>query len=124
MAHYAFLDENNKVTEVIVGKNENENGIDWEQHYSEIKGQTCKRCSYNTIGGIHKNDGTSFRKNYPGHGFQYDESRDAFIPPKEYNSWSLNEETCLWQPPIQKPNDGKKYIWNENIVNWEEVIIE
>jgi len=124
MAHYAFLDGNNKVTEVIVGKNENENGIDWEQHYSEIKGQTCKRCSYNTIGGIHKNDGTPFRKNYPGHGFQYDESRDAFIPPKEYNSWSLNEETCLWQPPIQKPNDGKKYIWNENIVNWEEVIIE
>ena len=124
MAHYAFLDENNKVTEVIVGKDENEYGIDWEQHYSEIKGQTCKRCSYNTIGGIHKNDGTSFRKNYPGHGFQYDESRDAFIPPKEYNSWSLNEETCLWQPPIERPNDGKKYVWNEEITNWEEIIID
>ena len=124
MAHYAFLDENNKVTEVIVGKDENENGIDWEQHYSEIKGQTCKRCSYNTIGGIHKNDGTSFRKNYPGHGFQYDESRDAFIPPKEYNSWSLNEETCLWEAPVERPNDSKKYIWNEEITNWEEVIIE
>ena len=124
MAHYAFLDENNKVTEVIVGKDENEGGIDWEQHYSEIKGQPCKRCSYNTIGGTHKNDGTSFRKNYPGHGFQYDESRDAFIPPKEYNSWSLNEDRCLWEPPIERPNDGKKYIWNEEIVNWEEVIIE
>jgi hypothetical protein len=123
MAHYAFLDENNKVTEVIVGRDENENGIDWEQHYSEIKGQPCKRCSYSMVGGIHKNGGTPFRKNYPGHGFQYDESRDAFIPPKEYNSWSLNEETCLWQPPIQKPNDGKKYIWNEGVTNWEEVII-
>jgi len=124
MAHYAFLDGNNKVTEVIVGKDENEGGIDWEQHYSEIKGQICKRCSYNTIGGIHKNNGTPFRKNYPGHAFQYDESRDAFIPLKEYNSWTLNEDTCLWEPPIEKPNDGKKYRWNESIINWEEIIIE
>jgi len=124
MAHYAFLDENNKVTEVIVGKDENEGGINWEQHYSEIKGQPCKRCSYNTIGGIHKNGGTPFRKNYPGYGFQYDESKDAFIPPKEFNSWLLNEDKCLWEAPIERPDDGKKYIWNEDVINWEEVIIE
>jgi hypothetical protein len=123
MAHYAFLDENNKVTEVIVGKDENEGETDWEQYYSELKGQPCKRCSYNTVGGEHKHDGTPFRKNYPGYGFQYDESRDAFIPPKEFNSWLLNEDKCLWESPIERPNDGKKYIWNEGVTNWEEVII-
>jgi hypothetical protein len=124
MAHYAFLDENNKVTEVIVGKDENEEGTDWEQYYSELKGQPCKRCSYNTVGGAHKNDGTPFRKNYPGYGFQYDESRDAFIPPKEFNSWILNEDKCLWEAPVERPNDGKKYIWNEEDINWEEPVIE
>ena len=121
MAHYAFLDENNKVTQVIVGKDENESGIDWEQHYSEINGQPCKRCSYSTIGGIHKNGGTPFRKNYPAYGYTYDASRDAFIPEKPYSSWILNEDTCLWDSPIERPNDGKKYIWNEEITNWEEV---
>ena len=72
MAHYAFLDSNNIVTEVIVGKNEGEDGIDWEQWYGEFRGQTCKRTSYSTLGGIHSNGGTPFRKNYAGFGYTYD----------------------------------------------------
>jgi hypothetical protein len=82
MAHYAFLDENNIVTEVIVGKNEGEEGIDWEQHYGAFRGQPCKRTSYNTHGGVHSGGGTPYRKNYAGIGYTYDAGRDAFIPPK------------------------------------------
>ncbi len=118
MAHYAFLDENNIVTEVIVGKNENEEGINWEQHYGNFRGQLCKRTSYNTIGGVHQLGGTPFRKNYAGIGYQYDQQRDVFIPPKPYNSWILNEDTCLWDAPIPYPQDGNKYTWNEEIKNW------
>lgn len=91
MAHYAFLDENNIVTEVITGRNENEivDGIsDWEKYYGEFRGQKCIRTSYNS----------NIRKNYAGIGFTYDEVRDAFIPPKpEYGNWKLNEDTCLWE---------------------------
>ena len=119
MAHYAFLDENNVVTEVIPGKNENEGGIDWEQHYGEFRAQTCKRTSYNTIGGVHTAGGAPFRKNFAGIGFTYDSQRDAFIPPKLYASWVLNEESCLWEAPIPMPNDEKQYIWNEKLKNWE-----
>jgi hypothetical protein len=96
MAHYAFLDSNNIVTEVIVGKNEGEDGIDWEQHYGEFRGQTCKRTSYNTYGGVHLNGGTPLRKNYAGIGFTYDPIRDAFIPPKPHPDFLLNEDTCTW----------------------------
>ena len=99
MAHYAFLDTNNIVTEVIVGKDENTEGVDWEQHYGDFRGQTCKRTSYNTSGGVHALAGTPFRKNYAGLGYTYDASRDAFIPPKPLESWVLNEETCLWEDP-------------------------
>jgi uncharacterized protein (TIGR02466 family) len=91
MAHYAFLDENNIVTEVIVGKNEGEEGIDWEVHYGAFRGQPCKRTSYNTHGGVHSGGGTPYRKNYAGIGYTYDADRDAFIPPKPYASWLLNE---------------------------------
>ena len=119
MAHYAFLDENNIVTEVIVGKNENEEGINWEQHYSNFRGQLCKRTSYNTQGGVHKFGGTPFRKNYAGIGYTYDLQRDAFIPPKPFNSWILNENTCNWDAPVARPNDGNMYKWNEEILNWE-----
>jgi hypothetical protein len=118
MAHYAFLNQNNIVTEIIVGKNENEEGINWEQHYGNFRKQTCKRTSYNTVGGVHLLGGTPFRKNYAGIGFTYDEQKDAFIAPKPFNSWSLNEDTCLWEAPISYPNDGEYYTWNEENQSW------
>jgi hypothetical protein len=123
MAHYAFLNENNIVTEVINGKNEGEEGINWEEHYGNFRGQLCKRTSFNTIGGVHKLEGTPFRKNYAGTGFTYDETRDAFIPPKPYNSWILNEETCLWEAPVAMPNDGNTYSWNEQTLSWDLTIL-
>ena len=99
MAHYAFLDSNGVVTEVIVGKNEGENGIDWEQHYGAFRGQTCKRTSYNTVGGVHNGGGRPHRKNYAGIGYTYDAVRDAFIPPKPSDNAVLDEATCLWVIP-------------------------
>ena len=133
MAHYAFLDENNVVTQVIVGRNEDEvvDGIsDWEAHYSEFTGQVCKRTSYNAVGGKWRNpetneitDNPSFRKNYAGIGYTYDASRDAFIPPKPFNSWILNEDSCLWDAPVAYPNDGKIYRWVEENLNWEEITL-
>jgi len=111
MAHYAFLDSNNIVTEVIVGKNEGEDGIDWKQHYGEFRGQTCKRTSY------HGN----IRKNYAGIGFTYDVDRDAFIPPKPYASWLLDETTCLWSAPTLMPQDNKRYTWDETTTSWVEM---
>jgi hypothetical protein len=131
MGHYAFLDENNIVTEVIVGRNEDEviNGIaDWEEYYGKIRGQKCKRTSYNTLGGVYTNPETkktsktkAFRKNYAGIGFTYDEDRDAFIPPKPFNSWLLDEDTCLWNAPVAYPTDGKIYTWNEDTTSWVEI---
>ena len=124
MAHYAFLDSNNIVTEVIVGKDEGEGGIDWEQHYSEFRGQTCKRTSYNTINGIHTKGGTPYRKNYAAIGYTYDSSRDAFIPFKPYTSWVLNETTCDWEAPIPMPiEEGKFYRWDEPTLSWVEVTV-
>jgi hypothetical protein len=123
MAHYAFIDQNNIVTEVIVGKNEGEEGINWEQHYGNFRGQTCKRTSYNTKGGVHLLGETPFRKNYAGIGYSYDETRDAFIPPKPFNSWILNENTCLWDSPVAIPTEeleeNEYYSWNESIINWD-----
>lgn len=127
MAHYAFLNENNIVTEVIVGKDENEDGIDWEQWYGNFRGQVCKRTSYNTKGGIHyksDNSGPSedqskaFRKNYAGMGYIYDEVRDAFVPPAPFPSWILNEETCLWEAPIPYPTEDGFYSWDEDTLTW------
>jgi hypothetical protein len=80
--------------------------------------------SYNTYGGVHKLGGTPLRKNYAGVGYTYDEQRDAFIPPKPYQSWNLNEDTCLWESPIPYPNDNKPYLWNETTGSWEEVVRE
>ena len=111
MAHYAFLDSNNIVTEVIVGRHEGEDGIDWEQYYGNFRGQTCKRTSYNG----------NIRKNYAGIGYTYDAGRDAFIPPKPFPSWALNETTCLWEPPIPMPTNGKQYLWEEPAKLWIEV---
>jgi hypothetical protein len=118
MAHYAFLNGNNIVIEVIVGKNEGEEGINWEQWYGEFRGQVCKRTSYNTQGGVHSEGGTPFRKNYAGIGYSYDEARDAFIPPKPFASWLLNEESCLWEAPAPHPADGGFYNWNEEDQEW------
>ena len=118
MAHYAFLDENNIVTEVIVGKDENQDGVDWEQHYGAFRDQVCKRTSYNTRGGVHSNGGTPYRKNYAGLGFTYDDQRDAFIPPQPYPSWPLDEQSCLWVPPVERPDDGRPYDWDEATQQW------
>jgi hypothetical protein len=120
MAHYAFLDENNIVTEVIVGKDEGDEGIDWEQHYAVFRGQPCKRTSYNTYGGVHVSDGIPFRKNYAGIGFTYDKDLDAFIPPQPFPSWVLNETTYLWEPPVPMPDDGQLYQWDEEQGQWVE----
>lgn len=121
MAHYAFLDANSIVTEVIVGKDEDESGIDWEQHYGDFRGQVCKRTSYNTRDGVNVKGGKPLRKNYAGIGYTYDAQRDAFIPPKPYPSWALNEDTCQWEAPLPYPNDGKVRVWDEGTISWAEV---
>jgi len=126
MAHYAFLNDNNIVTQVIVGKNENEGVYDWEKYYGEIMNCKCVRTSYNTHGGIHTKGGIPFRKNYAGIGFVYDENLDAFIVPSPYPSWILNEDSCIYEAPLPHPNDAssdKFYAWNEELLNWE-VIFE
>ena len=121
MAHYAFLNENNIVIEVITGKDEGEGGVDWEAHYGAYRKQPCKRTSYNTRGGVHANGGTPYRKNYAGIGYVFDETRDAFIPPQPFPSWVLNEDTCLWDAPVPYPQDGKMYTWSEDDQLWLEV---
>ena len=117
MAHYAFLDENNIVTEVISGINETDliDGKNTEEWYGEFRGQVCKRTSYNG----------NYRKNYAGIGYRYDEGLDAFIPPKPYDSWILNEDGCFWEAPVDYPEDNKIYSWNEETLSWklEEEII-
>jgi hypothetical protein len=118
MAHYAFLDENNIVTEVIVGKDEGEEGVDWEVHYGNFRDQPCKRTSYNTYGGVHSGGGTPYRKNYAGIGYTYDAGRDAFIPPKPFASWLLDEDTCIWNAPVPYPDDGNLYQWDEDSLLW------
>ena len=118
MAHYAFLDTNNIVTEVIVGKDEGEDNTDWEVHYGNFRGQVCKRTSYNTSGGQHNNGGIPYRKNYAGIGYSYDLIRDAFIAPSPFPSFILNEETCLWESPVPYPTDGESYTWNEEDLQW------
>jgi hypothetical protein len=113
MAHYAFLDENNIVTQVIVGRNEDEvvDGIsDWEAHYAEVMGQRCVRTSYNH----------NIRKQYAGIGYTYNETDDVFISPQPFPSWSLDENHD-WQPPVARPAEGM-YAWNEESMQWEEVL--
>lgn len=127
MAHYAFLDDNNIVIEIIPGRNEDEviDGIsDWESYYGAIRNRVCKRTSYNTHGGINTLGGTAFRKNYGLIGYAYDYQLDAFIPPKPFNSWILNEETCLWEAPVTMPvEEGKIFIWDEETVSWQEIAV-
>lgn len=124
MAHYALLDENNIVTQVITGVDETVIQIDldgtqiggssdkWEEFYAKnLNASSCKKTSYNS----------SFSKNYAGIGYMYDETRDAFIPPKPYSSWILQEETCIWKAPVDYPNDGNFYIWDETKLIWKEI---
>jgi hypothetical protein len=99
MAHYAFLDENNIVTEVITGRDEDdlaEGVTSWEDYYGAFRGETCLRTSYNTLAGVHSEDGTPFRGNYAGIGYTYDKNLDAFLPPKPEGDWVLDEETFSW----------------------------
>ena len=119
MAHYSFLNMQNIVTEVIVGKDETDGPTNWEMHYGNIREQVCKRTSYNTRGGVHSEGGTPFRKNYAGIGYTYDFARDAFIPPKPFDSWTLNENSCLWEAPVAYPDDGQMYTWNEETTSWD-----
>jgi hypothetical protein len=114
MAHYAFLDENNIVTEVITGIDENEliEGLDTEVWYGNFRNQVCKRTSFNS----------NIRKNYAGIGYRYDETLDAFIPPKLFASWILDETTCQWKAPTPYPNNDKHYEWNETTQEWIEII--
>jgi hypothetical protein len=116
MAYYALLDEDNFVTQVIVG--EENSGTYWEDFYSDLFGQRCLLTDINTQGGQHSLGATAFRGNYAGIGYTYDEERDAFIPPKPYDSWVLNEDTCLWNAPVAYPTDEGMYDWDEETTQW------
>jgi len=121
ISHWAELDENNIVTRVLVGSNEDpDEGYQW---LIDNLGGTWVKTSYNTQGGVHSLGGTPLRKNYAGIGYSYDATRDAFIPPKPFNSWLLNEDTCLWDAPTPYPTDGKMYRWVEEDLNWQEVTL-
>ena len=130
MAHYAVLNSDNTVTMVFVGRDDVVEGIDdWETYYAP-EGFTVKQTSYNTYGGVHYTDGEpsedqskALRYNYAGIGFTYDETRDAFIPPRPYASWVLDETTCLWVAPVAMPEDGD-YVWDEEAGDWVEVTDE
>jgi len=134
MAYFSKIGLNSKVIEVLSvdnsvlldanGNESEKNGIDF---LNILTGWAIwKQTSYNTRGGIHKLGGTPFRKNYGGVGYTYDEDRDAFIPPKPYNSWILNETTCLWEAPIARPeltqeqiDNNNYYVWNETNTTWD-----
>lgn len=115
MAHYAFLDDRNIVTEVIVGIDETEliEGLEPEAWYGEFRQQVCKRTSYNG----------KIRKNFAGIGYTYDSERDAFIAPKPFDSFELDEDTCRWVAPVDYPTDGAIYVWNEDSLAWVEAEI-
>ena len=121
MSHWAEIDENNIVVRVlVVGDEQEERGQEFLANDLGLGG-TWKRTSYNTQGGVHTLGGTPYRKNYAGIGYTYDSVRDAFIPPKPFNSWILDEETCLWEAPVAYPSDGKLYTWDEENTQWNEV---
>ena len=127
MAHFALLDENNIVTFVTVGRDEDDGK---EAELSARTGQVYKQTSYNTRGGVYYTPDTSepdpdqskaFRKNYPGIGYEYRSDIDGFVPPKPYPSWILNETTGLWDAPVPYPTDGKRYTWDEDNQTWVEI---
>lgn len=130
MAHFAELDENNIVLRVLVVDNEQENrGQEFLAEDLGLGGR-WEKTSYNTRAGVHYDVNTSepsadqtkaYRKNYAGIGFTFDEIRDAFIPPKTFESWVLNEFSCIWEPPIPMPETGGTWAWNEELGNWQQV---
>ena len=124
MASFAKIGLNNKVIEVQSVHNDvattEQAGADFLNNLYKTN-DVWKQTSYNTSGGVHLLGGTPFRKNHAGIGYTYDEDRDAFIPEQSYPSWTLNEDTCCWEAPVAYPDDGKKYDWNEEITNWEEI---
>lgn len=114
MSHFAKI-ENGIVTQVIVIEQDVLNTGHWGDPSLWVQ------TSYNTYGGVHKLGGTPMRKNYAGIGYTYDKERDAFIAPKPFASWVLDEETCLWDAPVTMPiSEGKYYTWDEDTVNWIE----
>ena len=127
MASFAKIGLNGKVIEVLSVVNEvlhDANGVEQEaigiDFLTKLTGYPVwVQTSYNTIGGVHQLGGTPLRKNHAGIGYTYDEDRDAFIPKKPFNSWILNEDTCLWEAPIARPNDGNEYNWNELTLSWD-----
>jgi|TARA_R100001480_G_scaffold8584_1_gene16850 hypothetical protein len=122
MAHFVKLGIGNKVVQGVVVHNDiatsEQAGIDFLNNLYKTN-DVWKQTSYNTFHGEHLLGGTPFRKNYATVGFKYDQSRDAFISPKPFNSWILNETTCDWEAPVAKPDDDQKYIWNETNKNWD-----
>ena len=122
MAHFAQIDSNNIVTQVIVIDQETLNTGHWGDPATWIQ------TSYNTRGGVHygadgqPDGGVALRKNYAGIGYTYDAERDAFVPPRPFESWTLDEDTCLWQAPVPMPQDGKLYVWNEATQSWDEFV--
>lgn len=114
MGHFAKVN-NGIVEQVIVAEPE------FFENFIDTSPGEWVQTSYNTHGGVHSDGGTPLRKNYAGVGYTYDHARDAFIPPKPYASWTLNEETCLWDAPVAMPTDGKPYQWNEATQAWEEI---
>ena len=131
MAHFAKINSENVVVKVhlvnnskLISKDGKEleiNGIRHLDRHGTDSGFYWKQTSYNTSGGVHKLGGTPFRKNYAGKGYTYDAEKDAFIPPKPYDSWVLNETTCLWEAPKPYPDDGKPYTWNEATISWDQI---
>ena len=127
MASFAKIGLNGKVIEVQSISNEvlqDAKGIEQEKLGIDFLTELThwpiwKQTSYNTFGNVHKLGGTPFRKNFAGIGMIYDEDRDAFIQPKPFNSWTLNEETCVWEAPVAYPNDGQRYSWNEENQTWQ-----
>ena len=129
MAHYALLDENNIVTQVISGADEDnttdlpDGYTDWETWYKDLYSVAdCKRTSYNTVGNVHLLGGTAFRGNYAGIGYTYDSINDVFYTPKPYDSWIIDEDTWIWEPPTPMPDDGNMYMWNEDTQSWDLIV--
>lgn len=126
MAHFAEINDSNVVLRVLVLNNSDtmdNNGNEVEsigaKYLSDGFGGTWLKTSYNTFANHHRLNGTPFRKNFAGKGYTYDKSRDAFIPPKPYKSWTLNKDTCQWDSPKPYPSDGKTYSWNEKTQSWK-----
>ena len=123
MAHFAKIGDGNIVEEVVVVHNDTATSESAGENFlNNMYGtsDTWKQTSYNTHGGTHKLGGTPFRKNYASVGGTYDADKDAFIPAQPYNSWTLNNDTCLWEAPVDIPNDGKAYLWDEASTSWVE----